>query len=164
LRSERGGVGSFVTQLAANAGARVIAVAPADAEDRMRDYGATETLDRTATSVLDTVQRTNPHGIDVLVDVASDAEDFASLAALVRPGGTALTTRYVADTDALASREVAGVNFRVSMSSWLLERLADAVVNGAIVAPPITRVKLDAVPALNGSTHVNGKTVIIFSG
>jgi NADPH:quinone reductase len=157
-----GGVGSFVTQLAANAGAHVIAVAPTAADDRMRDYGAMETVDRTATSVLDTVQRTHPDGVDVLIDVASDADDFASLAALVRPGGTALTTRYVADTEALASREVAGVNFRVSMSSGLLERLADAVVDGGIVVPPITRFNLDAVPALDSRPHVEGKTVITF--
>ena len=157
-----GGVGSFATQLAANAGAQVIAVAPAAAGDRMRDYGAAETLDRTETSIPDAVRRTHPDGIDVLIDVASDAGDFAALAALVRPGGTALTTRYIADTDALASREVTGVNFRVSMSSGLLERLADAVVNGRIVVPPITRVKLDDVPALNGSAHAGGKTVITF--
>ena len=157
-----GGVGSFVTQLAANASAQVIAVAPAAAADRMRDYGAVETLNRTETPVLDTLQRTHSDGVDVLVDVANDADDFATLAALVHPGGTALTTRYVADTDALASREVAGVNFRVSMSSGLLERLADAVVNGAIVVPPITRVKLDDVPALNGNAHADGKTVITF--
>jgi NADPH2:quinone reductase len=157
-----GGVGSFAVQLAANAGAQVIAVAPAGADERMDHYGAAETLDRTETSVLDTVQQTHPHGIDALVDVASDAEDFATLAALVRPGGTALTTRYVADTEALGSREVTGVNFRVSMSNGLLERLADAVVNGAIVVPPITRVKLDEVPALNGNAHRAGKTVITF--
>jgi NADPH:quinone reductase-like Zn-dependent oxidoreductase len=157
-----GGVGSFATQLTANAAAQVIAVAPAGAKDRMRDYGAAETLDRTETSVLDTVKRTHPHGIDVLIDVASDADGFAALAALVRPGGTALTTRYVADAETLASREVTGANFRVSMSSGLLERLADAVVNGAIVVPPITRVKLDDVPALNGNGHTDGKTVITF--
>jgi len=157
-----GGVGSFATQLAANAGAQVIAVVPAGADDRMRDYGATETVDRTETSVPDAVQRTHPHGIDVLVDLASDADGFATLAALVRPGGTALTTRYVADTEALASRAVGGVNFRVSMSSGLLERLADAVVNDRIVVPPITRVALDAVPALSANAHADGKTVITF--
>jgi NADPH:quinone reductase len=157
-----GGVGSFATQLAAKAGAQVIAVAPAAADDRMRDYGAAKTLDRTKTSVAETVQGMHPYGIDVLVDVASDAGAFATLAALVRPGGTALTTKYVADTEALSSREVAGVNFQVSMSSALLERLADAVVNGGIVAPPVTRVKLDDVPALNGNAHADGKTVITF--
>ena len=81
----------------------------------MRSYGAVETVDPTEQSVPEIVQRTQPDGIDVLIDVANDAEGFATLAALVRPGGTALTTRYVADTEALASREVTGVNFRLSM-------------------------------------------------
>jgi NADPH:quinone reductase-like Zn-dependent oxidoreductase len=36
-----GGVGSFATQLAANAGAYLVAVARADAGDRLRSYGAT---------------------------------------------------------------------------------------------------------------------------
>ncbi len=153
-----GGVGSFALQLAAQAGAQVIAVARADAAERMRNYGAVETVDYTTVSVLDAVQQTHPDGIDVLVDVASDANGFATLAALVRPGGTALTTRYLADVKALASREVAGVNFRVEMSSEALERLADIVVTGAIVVPPITRIKLEDVAALNGSAE--GKTVI----
>jgi NADPH:quinone reductase-like Zn-dependent oxidoreductase len=155
-----GGVGSFAMQLAAQAGAHVIAVARADAADRMRIYGAVETVDHTTVSVPDAVQQTHPDGIDVLVDVASDADGFATLAALVRPGGTALTTRYFADTEALASRGVGGINFRVDMSSEALERLADIVVSGTIVVPPITRIELEDVPALNGNAHADGKTVI----
>ena len=155
-----GGVGSFATQLAAHAGAHVIAVARDDAADRMRNYGATETIDHTAVSVPDMVQQTHPDGIDVLVDLASDANGFATLAALVRAGGTALTTRYFADTEALASRGVAGINFRVGMSSDALARLADLVVTGTIVVPPITLIKLDDVQTLNPDARTDGKTVI----
>ncbi len=155
-----GGVGSFATQRAAQCGAQVIAVARADAAARMRSYGAAETVDHTAVSVLDAVRQTHPDGIDALVDLASDANGFAALAALVRAGGTALTTRYFADTEALASRGVAGVNFAVAMSSDALERLADLVVAGTIVVPPITLIKLDDVPTLNPNSHTDGKTVI----
>jgi NADPH2:quinone reductase len=154
-----GGVGSFATQFAASAGAQVIAVAHANAAERMRAYGATETIDRTGVSVPDAVRRTHPDGIDVLVDVASDAANFADLASLVRPGGTALSTIGAADPDALASRNVTGVNFQVSISSELLERLADALVSGRIVAPPITRVGLHDVPMVDVD-HADGKTVI----
>ena len=154
-----GGVGSFATQLAANAGAHVIAV-DARAEDRLRAYGATETVDFTAVSVPDAVARTHPDGIDVLVDVASDADGFAALASLVRRGGTAVTTRFLADTEALASRGVAGVNYRLEMSTRLLERLADAVVAGSIIEPPVLLIELDDVPALSGNAPANGKTVI----
>jgi hypothetical protein len=50
------------------------------------------------------------------------------------------------------------VNFQVSMSSEVLERLAGDIVSGRIAVPPITRIDLDDVPTLNG--HAEGKTVI----
>jgi NADPH:quinone reductase-like Zn-dependent oxidoreductase len=125
----------------------------------MRSYGAKETIDRTGGSVPEALRRTRPDGVDVLIDVASDADAFAALASLVRPGGTALSTVGAADAEALTSRNVTGVNFLVNMTSALLDRLAEAVVTGRIVEPPITRVELDDVPALDGG-HADGKTVI----
>jgi len=159
-----GGVGSFATQLAVNAGAHVVAVAGADAGDRLRSYGAAEVIDYTAGSVPDALRRAHPDGIDVLIDVASDADGFAALASLVRTGGTALKTRfqYAADIESLASRGVIGVNYELHASSAVLERVADAVVSGHIIAPPITRIKLDDVPGLNGRPGAEGKTVIAF--
>jgi len=154
-----GGVGSFVTQLAAQAGAHVDAVAPAAEAGRMAGYGAAETIDRAAVPLPDAVARAHPGGIDVLVDVASDAAAFAALAGRVRPGGTALTTRYVADTETLARAGVTGVNYQLSMTAPLLDRLAARVAAGSIVPPPITRVSLDDVPALLGG-RMEGKTVI----
>ena len=92
-----GGVGSFSTQFAANAGASVIAnVRDQDAE-RMRAYGATETVDHTAVRMLYALRQAHPDGIDALIDLVSDATGFAALASLVKPGGSAVTTRYVAD-------------------------------------------------------------------
>jgi NADPH2:quinone reductase len=154
-----GGVGSFLTQLAAQAGAHVDAVAPAAEAQRMTGYGAAETIDRAAMPLPDAVARMHPDGIDALVDVASDAAQFAALAGHVRPGGTALTTRYVADQQTLARAGVTGVNYQLSMTAPLLDRLAARVAAGSIVAPPITRVSLDDVPALLGR-HTEGKTVI----
>jgi NADPH:quinone reductase-like Zn-dependent oxidoreductase len=155
-----GGVGSFVTQLAAQAGAHVDAVAPAAEAGRMAGYGAAETIDRAAVPLPDAVARAHPGGIDVLVDVASDAAAFAALAGHVRPGGTALTTRYVADPDTLAAAGVTGVNYQLSMTAPLLDKLAARVAAGSIVPPPITRVTLDDVPALLGGRGMEGKTVI----
>ena len=155
-----GGVGSFITQLLAQAGARVVAVAPADQAPRLTGYGAAETIDRTAGPVPDAVARTHPEGIDGLVDVASDAAAFAALAGQVRPGGTAVTTRYVADADTLAKAGVTGVNFALSMSAPLLDQLASRVAAGSLVPPPITVVSLDDVPAVLGKPRMEGKTVI----
>jgi NADPH:quinone reductase-like Zn-dependent oxidoreductase len=155
-----GGVGSFVTQLIAQAGAHVDAVAPAAEARRMSGYGAVETIDRAAMPLPDAVARAHPDGIDVLVDVASDAAQFAALAGHVRPGGTAVTTRYVADLGTLAQAGVTGVNFQLSMTAPLLDQLAARVAAGSVVPPPITRVSLDDVPALLGGRPTEGKTVI----
>jgi NADPH:quinone reductase-like Zn-dependent oxidoreductase len=158
-----GGVGSFVTQFAAKSGARVIANVHESAAERLRGYGAVETIDHTRVSLQDVVRRAHPAGIDTLVDLASDANAFSTLASLVCRGGTALTTRYVADAKALTGAGVTAVNFRVTMSAERLQQLAELVVAGEIVPPPINYVKLDDVPiawSRQAAGHVDGKTVI----
>jgi NADPH:quinone reductase len=159
-----GGVGSFATQFAANAGGNVIANVRADDAERMREYGAKETIDRRAVALPAAVRQAHPDGVDVLIDlVDADAAGFAALASLVRPGGTAMSANYVADEEALRASGVTGINFALPMSSELLERLAQAVVDGRIVTPPITRISLEEAPAALSPTHARparGKTVI----
>jgi NADPH:quinone reductase-like Zn-dependent oxidoreductase len=159
-----GGVGSFVTQFAANADAHVIANARADNASRMSAYGAKETIDHTAGRLRELVSLAHPDGIDVLVDLANGADEFARLAELVRKGGIALTTRYVADVEALATLGVNAMNFQVPASAELLERVAAALVTDSIVPPPINRISLEQAPAAfageNGSL-LDGKTVIV---
>jgi NADPH:quinone reductase len=159
-----GGVGSFATQFAANAGGNVIANVRADDAERLRGYGATETIDRRAVALADAVRQAHPDGVDVLIDlVDADTAGFAALASLVRPGGTAMSTNYVADEAALRTTGVTGINFALPMTSELLQRLAQAVVDGRIVTPPITRISLEEVPAALSPSQarpVGGKTVI----
>jgi NADPH:quinone reductase-like Zn-dependent oxidoreductase len=156
-----GGVGSFATQLAAKAGATVVAVDRAANAERLRSYGAVETVDSASVPVADVVHRTHPDGIDVLVDLVSDATGFDGLAALVRPGGTALTTRYVADKEALALRGVAAINFRITVTTEALEQIGNLVAQGRVVVPPITVIALDEVIRPSGATPTTGKTVIM---
>ncbi|MFG2732329.1 NADP-dependent oxidoreductase [Streptomyces canus] len=159
----RGGVGSMATQFAARAGADVIAVAPDVAAERMRRYGAAGIIDTTAVSLPEAVQRAHPDGIDALIDLVSDADRFASLAKLVRPGGSAVTTRFVAQVGALEAVGVTEENFVLPVSRPLLDRVVEAVVTGHVAPPPITRVPLEEAPAavtgsVRGATEV--KTVI----
>jgi len=159
-----GGVGSFATQLAANAGAKVIANVRQENVARMRTYGVAETVDHTAAPLAELVARSHPDGIDVLIDVANDADDFAALAALVRQGGSALTTRYVADADALAAKGVTAINFQLPASSELLERIAEALAAKTVIPPPIKLISLVNAPAAfngDGEPVFDGKTVIV---
>ena len=159
-----GGVGAFATQFAVNAGARVIASIDAEAEDRMRSYGVKETIVRSQVPVKEAASESHPDGVDVLIDLVSDAKAFASNAALVRPGGPAITTQYVADLEALQASGIRGVNFALRPTSDLLERVGKALTDRTIVAPPITRISLDDAPGLfrpQADSHANGKTVIV---
>jgi NADPH:quinone reductase len=159
-----GGVGSFATQYAVIAGARVIATVRAPAEERVRSYGAAETIDHTAVPLAEAARRAHPDGIDVLVDLASDAECFASLASLVRPGGAAVSTRHVADTRALSASGVRGANFVLRQTSEVLERVAKDLIDRRIVPPPMTHIALDEAPSAMGSrSHRDEdvKTVIV---
>jgi NADPH:quinone reductase-like Zn-dependent oxidoreductase len=159
-----GGVGAFATQFAAVTGARVIANAHSSAAERMRSYGVEQTIDHTKMSIEDAVRNAHPDGIDVLIDLVNDADAFASAASLVRRGGTAITTQYVADLEVLEAAGVHGVNFALQSTSELLGRVGRALADKTIVAPPITRIALDDVPSVFASLvqpHSNAKTVIV---
>jgi NADPH:quinone reductase len=159
-----GGVGSFATQFAVNAGACVIANINAPADRRMHSYGVHETIVRSKASVTEVVRQSHPDGVDVLIDLASDARAFLATAALVRPGGSAVTTQYVADLTALQSLGIRGVNFALRMTSELLESVAQALAERSVAAPPITRIRLADAPGLCGAVKrstPDGKTVIV---
>lgn len=69
-----GGVGSFFVQLAAAAGAIVIAPALPDDRDYLRGLGVSEFIDRDA-DVAEQVRGSRPDGVDALLDVVSFAPD-----------------------------------------------------------------------------------------
>jgi NADPH2:quinone reductase len=159
-----GGVGSFATQFAVKAGGLVIVNINAPAERRMRSYGVRRTIVRSVDSVTEVVRRSCPAGVDVLIDLVSNAKQFAAMADLVRPGGAAITTRYVADLAGLQSKGIRGVNFALRMTTDLLERVAHALMEERVAEPPITRISLDDVPAICGASNLpktDGKVVIV---
>jgi NADPH:quinone reductase-like Zn-dependent oxidoreductase len=155
-----GGVGSFATQLAAARGAHVIATARGNAVGRIRDLGAAETIDHRAGPIADQL----PDGVDALIDVVSDASAFAANAALVRPGGVAVTTVFAADPEALAERQVRGVNLNAAPSPETLDLLAAEIDAGRLRIPVGTEVPLAEAPAavaLSRSGRAAGKIVIL---
>src|SRR5215210_2597032 len=86
-----GGVGSFFVQLAAHAGATVIAPALPEDEDYLRDLGVSEVLERDA-DVAAVVRERYPDGVDALLDLVSYApEGFDTHAAVLKNDGRGAT-------------------------------------------------------------------------
>ncbi|AVZ74197.1 NADP-dependent oxidoreductase [Streptomyces lunaelactis] len=159
-----GGVGSYLTQLAAAGGVRVLAAVRGDEQRRMSALGAAVTVDTTAQDLAAAVRDACPDGLDGLVDVVSaDAGSFAANAALVRSGGRALTTRSVLDPARLPAG-VEGVDFHLRASSALLDTLAAAALDGSLKAPVDAELPLEKAPdalAQSRAGGARGKTVFV---
>ncbi|NUK37989.1 NADP-dependent oxidoreductase [Streptomyces lunaelactis] len=159
-----GGVGSYLTQLAAAGGVRVLAAVRGDEQRRMSALGAAVTVDTTRQDLAAAVRDACPDGLDGLVDVVSaDAGSFAANAALVRSGGRALTTRSVLDPARLRAG-VEGVDFHLRASSALLDTLAAAALDGSLKAPVDAELPLEKAPdalAQSRAGGARGKTVFV---
>jgi len=155
-----GGVGTFAIQLAKLRGAHVIAsVRPGD-EGFVTDLGADETVDYT-TDVAAAIRERHPDGIEGVIDAVNrEPGPFASLAGVVRQGGSATSVVGGAGDPS----EIDGVSVsNVGGNPAHLRGLADLVVNGKLrVAIRRTYALADAAQALRdfANEHTLGKLVI----
>lgn len=159
-----GGVGQSAVQFAADAGATVLATAPGDLADLMRDLGATEVYDFTVGPVADQVLAVHPDGIDAVVDLVSGPGDGEALVDLLRPGGVAISTNGSLDVDALAQRELRGVNLSSVASAEVLASLADLATRGRLRVTIDHEVPLADAPAAVARARAGdarGKTVLL---
>jgi NADPH:quinone reductase-like Zn-dependent oxidoreductase len=159
-----GGVGSFVTQLAAARGATVVAVASGPGAIQTREYGASDAVDYTDGDVVEQLLVRYPAGVDALIDVHSDADALTRYAQVVRSGGIAVSPRGPAGAAAAALKE-RGVRF-MSVNRLPATRLPDltALIDGGqLRVPPIKSYPLEETAsaiAEMAKGHVRGKLVI----
>jgi NADPH:quinone reductase-like Zn-dependent oxidoreductase len=159
-----GGVGSFVTQLAAARGATVIAVTAAAGAAQARDYGAADTIDYQATDVADALRERYPAGVDTIISTYGDAAVVARIASALRAGGSVVSPAIRADA-AMAALEPLGVTFKSAnrLPASRLPELTALIDGGQLRVPPIAAFPLDeAGEALKSMSvgHVRGKLVI----
>jgi NADPH:quinone reductase-like Zn-dependent oxidoreductase len=158
-----GGVGSYLVQLAARRGARVLAVSSAANAEYARRLGAAEVVDYGAGDVVEAVRSLASDGVDVIADMHG-GDDTARLAELVRSGGHVVSAVGGADEETLKVHgiEAANVSGRVATAS--LETLAGMLERGEIESPEIRSYPLaDAAEAFEqvGSGHTRGKIVVV---
>jgi NADPH:quinone reductase-like Zn-dependent oxidoreductase len=161
-----GGVGSFATQLATQAGAPVIAVTRGEYTDYARSLGAAEVIDYEATDAVATVRERYPDGIDALIDLAGIPELATGMAALVRSGGRVVSVVLPPDVEGLAKRGVeASLTSRMAAEDRFGE-LTARIVEGKLKLPAIQTFPYDDVDkaiALQSTRHVHGKLAILIS-
>ena len=159
-----GGIGSFAVQLVAATGATALAVASAAKHEYVRSLGANETIDYASQDVVEAIRTAHPDGVAAVLDMVGNKEENARLGELIRPGGHFLSMRGGADAEALAARNVTGVNVRTDVTTDKLERLAAMVAAATLRRPQIATFPLaEAGSALAevADGHVRGKLVVI---
>ncbi|MFL5796384.1 MAG: NADP-dependent oxidoreductase [Actinomycetota bacterium] len=158
-----GGVGSYLVQLAARRGARVIAVCRGENADYARRLGADDVVDYTTEDVADAVRSRYPDGVDAVADMHGDQESLAPLAVQVRSGGHVASAVGAADVDALAGRGIEATNVFGKVTTESLEVLAGMAEADQIAVPEIRSFSLaDAGDALDAvaTGHTRGKIVV----
>src|SRR5215216_6920077 len=153
-----GGVGSFAVQLAADAGAAVIAPALPEDEEYLRELGVSEVLEREA-DVAALVHERYPDGIEALLDLVSYApEGFDTHAEVLKDDGRGASSLS-------AAGEGSGRHNVMAMPTQdNLERLGRMLEAGTLRVPIQNTYSLDqageALGALS-TAHTQGKHAIL---
>jgi len=159
-----GGVGQSAVQFAVDAGATVLATSPPDLADHLRGLGAAEVVDFTKGPTAEQVLAAHPDGIDAVIDLVSRKGEAEPLVDLLRPGGVAVSTNGALDTDALAARELRGVNLSSVATPEILATVAELAATGRLRVTIDHEVPLEEVPravAHARAGHARGKTVVL---
>ena len=150
-----GGVGSFFVQLAASAGANVIAPALPEDHDYLRRLGVTELVDRN-TDLAAAVRESHPDRVDAILDTVSFTPDEA----LLKDGGR------LASPIGAAGEGPGRFNVVAEPTPSNLERLAELLDAGTLRVHiqrsyPLEQAgeALDALP----TTHTQGKIGLTIS-
>jgi NADPH:quinone reductase-like Zn-dependent oxidoreductase len=152
-----GGVGTIAVQLAAKAGATVIAPGLPEDHDYLRGLGAAEVLDRNG-DIPAQVRERHPDGVDALADFASRSPDqLNTYAAVVREGGR------TASSAGAAGEGPGRTNVMAVPAAATLDRLAGLLADGSLTVPiqasyPLAQVD-QALKTLGGQ-HTQGKLAI----
>ncbi|GAA1830498.1 NADP-dependent oxidoreductase [Agromyces salentinus] len=153
-----GGVGGFAVQLAARAGATVIATAGPRSRAAVEAQGASQVVDYTSTPVTDAV--TEP--VDVVVNlVRTSPEETAALVGLIRPDGVFVSTTTPGTAPAAADVRTVSVYARSDADQLAeLARLVDAGELRVDVSAHHPLEDLATVHALGERGELRGKVVL----
>lgn len=158
-----GGIGMVVIQLAAAAGAHIIATAgPQDAE-YIKGLGAQETVDYTTGDTIEQVKQLHPEGVDVVIDVINIGDAIKHVTEAIRPGGKFVSSLQGPDAKTCGREDLTAAYIRLSAEPGDLENLASQVASGKIKVEISRTYPLEkAAQALMDleQKHTRGKTVI----
>lgn len=158
-----GGIGSFVLQLASNAGIQVLAAGNPRHKDYVIKLGARRYFDPTPSTFAEELRFGYPEGVDAILDMMHSADALASYLPLLKPHGTVASTIGAAGSPAVAAGGYRGVNVDMAAKTELLDRLAKEFSVGRLRIPleePRPLVNAPELLERSRAGELRGKTVL----
>jgi NADPH:quinone reductase-like Zn-dependent oxidoreductase len=156
-----GVVGKYAIQLAVRAGVHVFATASPRSFEAVRDAGAHQIVDHTATDVLGAIDGQ----VDVLLNLAPvTPEQFAANVTAVRDGGIVVSTTAFMETPGDEERGVSASTVFVLPNRERLTELVSLVDAGSLTVEVTRRVSLAELPALHAEAEtgrISGKVIVL---
>jgi NADPH:quinone reductase-like Zn-dependent oxidoreductase len=158
-----GGVGSLGVQLAAQAGARVLATARPEHAAYVRGLGATETIDNSSEDVVADALRLHPAGTDVLLDMAGLGAGLLRTAGAIRDGGRIVSVLSAPEPAAFGRGLSVDTIYVDRAEPGQLEALGRRVAGGSLTVEVSATYRLDQAARAVADvhrTHKRGKLVV----
>lgn len=162
-----GGVGTFAVQIARDRGAHVIGTARQSNEQLAHSLGVEAFVGYDEHNVVESIKAAHPNGVDAVLDLVDDANAIGSMAAVMKNGGTIVSTIGAADVKWFEQRGMHALNIVMAQtpasSHKGLRELLELLERGAIrVMIGGERSLRDVVAALDESKSgsVDGKLVL----
>ncbi|MET0819624.1 MAG: NADP-dependent oxidoreductase [Aeromicrobium sp.] len=156
-----GAVGGYAVQLAAAAGAHVIASTSEGGADQARRHGAHEVVGQVSADATDVVGEP----VDVLLNLAPIEPDvFTALAANVRDGGVVVNTTVWMPAPTDEARGVRGIDMYVDSDATQLAGLVERVDRGELTVDIARRVPLSELASVHAAAAdgtLRGKVVLV---
>jgi NADPH:quinone reductase-like Zn-dependent oxidoreductase len=163
-----GGVGGYTVQMARDRGVHVIATVRGDV-DEARRIGAEEVYDAEAVDVVDALRTSHPDGVEAVLDLVNGSDVICRDAEILKPGGGLVSTRYAADKEWFAERQITAFNIATVAnplsSPQGLAEIARMLADGTITARIHSIIQPDHIGEAREklrSGGLHGKAVIRF--
>ena len=158
-----GGIGSYATQLASNAGILAVTTSRGPHRDYLHKLGSHRFFDATNMSLHDEIRNAYPDGFDALLDLYNRGPAFEGNLVHVKPGGQVASTIGAVDVPALTTRGWRGRNIDMKPRPELLDRLGAEFLTGRLRIPMEQKSPLAEAPRVLAESRagtLRGKAVL----
>jgi NADPH:quinone reductase len=154
--------------MARDRGVHVIATVRGDVGEARR-IGAEEVYDAEAVDVVDALRTSHPDGVEAVLDLVDGSDVICRDAEILKPGGGLVSTRYAADKEWFAERQITAFNISTVAnplsSPQGLTKVARMLADGTITARIHSIIRPDHIGEAREelrSGGLHGKAVIRF--